>query len=76
MSRFLPRTAIALSATLLLAACASGGSGASYTAQKRLQPASYEVDAERVALIEHIARKRGVEVHWVNKPQRIAASTD
>jgi hypothetical protein len=64
---------IALAAMLLvgLAACASSGGSTAYSAQNRLQPASHEVDTERVALIERAARQRGVEVHWVNMPRKV-----
>ena len=27
------------------------------------------VDTQRVAAIDHVARSRGVEVHWINYPQ-------
>jgi len=72
MTHTYARCLVAMSAIALLAGCATSGGGSSQSAQKRLQPANYEVDGERVALIEYVARKRGVEVHWVNKPRRLA----
>lgn len=61
---------IAASAVLLtgLAACATTGSN-SYSADKRVEAATYRVDEQRIMLIEREARRRGVDVHWVNKPR-------
>lgn len=31
---------------------------------------TYEVDTEKVAYVNHTARKRGVQVIWVHKPKK------
>jgi hypothetical protein len=54
---------VAISATLLTG-CASLGIGAS----TNLYDAN--IDSQKVSLIDRVARARGVEVHWVNYPQR------
>ena len=71
------RAAVAASSTLLLAACASSGSMVSSppAAQPRHAPGQVVQDAEYVAIVERIARRRGVDVRWINPPvKRVAAS--
>lgn len=55
-----------------LAACAGTHSLARADAKPEARPATTQVvgDAEYVAAVEYIARRRGVEVHWVNPPKR------
>jgi hypothetical protein len=43
--------------------------GCSATPVEKQKP-TYEPDLGRIALIEHIADKRGVRVIWVNAPTR------
>jgi len=63
---------LALAAAVLsLAACAStgGAPGAARHAAAQGEPDKLvRVDYERVAQIQYLARKRNVEVHWVNPP--------
>jgi len=54
---------IAGAATLLLSACAGGSSSLA----KR--DAGYSTDAAYVSRVEAMARRRGVDVHWVNPPR-------
>lgn len=60
-------TLLACVAVLSLAGCASSGNSAS------LRGASYapsRVDAVRIAYVEQVARQKGVQVVWVNPPEK------
>ncbi|GGK10268.1 hypothetical protein [Luteimonas terricola] len=74
------RTQAALIATsaVLLAACASGGGMASKAAPQPYQAPDHVVqDAEYVAIVERVARRRGVSVRWFNPPtKRVGADSD
>ena len=61
------RTAALLAVALSLGACAMQDTR---HAQARTTKA-HAVDYEKVAVINHVARKKGVEVHWVNPPYRV-----
>lgn len=60
-----------------LAACASTGP-TSATAYVAPPPASaaMDVDEAYIARVQQIARRRGVEVVWVNMPRKPAAKTE
>ncbi|MEX0900861.1 MAG: hypothetical protein WD081_09265 [Gammaproteobacteria bacterium] len=58
-----PGFAVLMGAALIVAA------GCSITPVEKRTPA-YELDYERMALIEHVANKRGVRIIWVNAPTR------
>ncbi|MCB1552219.1 MAG: hypothetical protein KDJ14_00320 [Xanthomonadales bacterium] len=58
------RMACVASLILLAAGCASSGS--SYAATK-VSP--FSVDQTYMGQVEAIARRRGVDVHWVNPPR-------
>jgi protein involved in sex pheromone biosynthesis len=55
----------AVGCVLALTGCASNG-GARTSAEVEKQ---HRVDSEYVAYVEHVARKRGIDVHWVNPPR-------
>ena len=58
-------------ATCLLAACASSREQASYAAPQRVEaPGSIVTDSEYVAAVERVARRRGIDVQWVNVPTK------
>lgn len=64
-----------LSVSLLgLAACASSGGATGYDTPSR-QYAQTDVDSDRqyMARVEAAARRRGVEVRWVNPPRKTVA---
>lgn len=43
--------------------------GCSATPTQKRTP-TYELDYDRMALIEHVANRRGVRIIWVNAPTR------
>lgn len=61
-----------LGVTALLAAAFLAGCATSPTASTDAQPGRYYVDGAYVQAVERAARSRGVSVHWVNAPERIA----
>ena len=58
---------IAAGVAALVSGCASTQNVATY---------DDNVDYQKVALINSIARARGVEVHWMTYPQRRTPATD
>lgn len=71
------RCCIPCAAALLMAACASHGTMRSQPAATATTPAAYEQDTRYIQAVEYVARRRGVEVHWVNPPlKRMIASAD
>lgn len=58
-----PGLAVLLGAALVLAA------GCSAVPTEKRSP-TYELDLDRMALIEHVAHRRGVRIIWVNAPRR------
>ncbi|TDK24991.1 hypothetical protein E2F46_07400 [Luteimonas aestuarii] len=71
MKTFL-RSAIATVSVAALAACTSSHQLATAPGPAA-QPAldgHYQGDVRYIAAVEHIARKRGVQVRWVNPPVR------
>lgn len=67
-----------LSASLLgLAGCAStGGSTAGYTPETKVQETRLSRDERYMATVEAIARRRGIDLTWVNPPKKIVAKQD
>lgn len=69
------RCCILCAAVLLMVACASHGTMQSQPAVAATTPDGYEQDTRYIHAVEYVARRRGVEVHWVNPPlKRIVAS--
>ena len=57
---------------LLAVAAIAGGAGCSTTnTLAQATPQRYAQDADYVAQVEKLARKRGVRVHWVNAPLKL-----
>ena len=57
---------LAASAITLLAGCSA-------TPTKPVVEPVYELDLERMAMIEHMADQQGVRVIWVNAPRKISS---
>lgn len=76
MSTYLRASILSLS-LVGLAACASTGPK-SATAYDAPAPASsaMDVDEAYIAKVQQVARRRGVEVVWVNIPLKPAAQTE
>lgn len=55
-------TMMAMAAGALLAGCA--------TTQPAQTSSRHQMDTAYVQTVEHMARNRGVSVHWVNVPER------
>lgn len=63
--------AVACAACCVLGACAGTQEQASYTAPQRVDaPGSVVTDQAYVAAVERTARRRGIDVQWVNVPTR------
>lgn len=58
------RMAVVASLVAFAAGCASNGSSLA-----RTKNSHFAVDEAYVSQVESIARKRGVDVHWVNPPR-------
>ena len=69
MNRVLQAVSIA-AAVLVLSACASSGGMASAPSDAGMHGERTLTDAEYVANVERVARDRGVDVQWVNPPQK------
>lgn len=61
------RCCIVATAALGAAACASHGV-VGYAPTAASGPVKFTGDAEYTGAVEQLARRRGVEVHWVNPP--------
>lgn len=59
------RMLVAVAAAMLLAACASGGATLADRSQR--DPTS---DTKRIALIEKAAFQRGIQLVWINPPEK------
>lgn len=58
-------------ASCLLAACASSQEQASYSAPPRVDaPGAIVTDDAYVAAVERVARRRGIDIQWVNAPTK------
>lgn len=65
------RLATVVAATCLLGACASSQEQASYNAPQRVEaPGAVVTDSAYVAAVERIARRRGIDIQWVNVPTK------
>ncbi|MBB1089558.1 hypothetical protein H4F99_13825 [Lysobacter sp. SG-8] len=62
------RVFVLMLSTLGLAACASAPVERTAQAPERA-PTIMDTDEAYVAYVERIARRRGLEVHWVNLPR-------
>lgn len=62
------RIALICVSSLLLAGCATTNDR-SVVAPERA-PSIMDADAEYVAFVERVARRRGIHVTWVNAPRR------
>lgn len=62
------QAALIATSALLLAACASSGGIAKAPAQPYQAPDQVVTDAEYMAIVERVARRRGVSVRWFNPP--------
>jgi hypothetical protein len=63
---------------LLLSICALGLGACASTQEQAYQPeppapGSVVTDAEYVAYVEAVARRRGIDVQWVNRPTKRVA---
>ena len=73
------RCSIGCAAALLLTACASHGTMRHQPAAAAAPTASdgLQQDPRYMQAVEYVARRRGVEVRWVNPPlKRMVASAD
>lgn len=73
MSRTLRMVVLSIS-ILGLAACASTQHAVSQAPPPAAKPGSITSDAAYIARVEQIARRRGIEVKWVNPPTKRVAS--
>jgi hypothetical protein len=65
------RLAAACAAFCLLGACATSQEQASYVPLEKVPaPGSVVTDSAYVAAVERTARRRGIDVQWVNVPTR------
>lgn len=64
--RTITKGMLAASAFALVAGCSA------VPTQPVVDPA-YELDLQRMAVIEHVAAQRGVRVIWVNAPKKLAS---
>lgn len=71
------RMAVLSVSMLGLAACASSGGMASYNAPAT-QYAETRLDNDEayMARVEEYARRRGIDLQWVNPPRKIVAKQD
>jgi hypothetical protein len=67
-----------LSASMLgLAACASSGGTTGYQAPaKQYQVTRLSNDEAYMARVEEYARRRGIDLQWVNPPRKIVAKQE
>ena len=71
------RCCIPCAAALLMAACASHGTMHSQPAAAATTQDGFEQDTQYMQAVEYVARRRGVEVRWVNPPLKpMIASAD
>lgn len=72
------RMAVLSVSMLGLVACASSGGTASYSTATDKQYAETRLDNDRLymARVEEAARRRGIDLQWVNPPRKIVAKQD
>lgn len=73
MKTSLQATLVAASA-VLLAACATGGVAKAPAQQPAQSPNAISTDDLYVAMVERVARRRGVTVRWFNPPVKHAGA--
>jgi hypothetical protein len=54
---------------LLLCACATTTTSSQRMHARAVPPSPAAVDVQKMAIVDYIARRKGVEVVWVNPPQ-------
>lgn len=64
------RIAVASLAVLMLAGCASMDERSSSRVAPQRTGTVIDTDADYVARVEAVARRRGIEVVWVNTPKK------
>lgn len=71
------RCCIAAAAAASLAACAHSGT-MRHQAATVVPTSAYQQDGQYIRVVEAGARRRGVDVHWVNPPVKrlVAAAAD
>lgn len=67
------RMAVLSASVLLLAACASTGEQTSYAPAKQYEQTRLDNDELYMARVEAYARRRGIDLTWVNPPRKIVA---
>jgi len=72
------RMAVLSVSMLGLAACASSGGTTSYSTTTDKQYVETRLDNDRayMARVEEAARRRGIDLQWVNPPRRIVAKQE
>ena len=72
------RMAVLSASVLCLAACASSGGTTSYTpsAQQTYADTRMSNDELYMARVEAAARRRGIDLTWVNPPRKIVAKQE
>jgi hypothetical protein len=71
------RMAVLSVSMLGLAACASSGGATSYnTTEKQYVETRLDNDTLYMARVEEAARRRGIDLQWVNPPRKIVAKQD
>jgi len=72
------RMAVLSVSMLGLAACASSGGTTSYSTTTDKQYTETRLDNDRLymARVEEAARRRGIDLQWVNPPRRIVAKQE
>jgi len=76
MNRFV-RMAVLTVSMLGLAACASSGGTTSYNEPaKQYQATRMDSDDAYMARVEAYARRRGIDLTWVNPPKKIVAKQE
>lgn len=73
MSRMLRMTMLSIFVSGL-AACASTGHGIAQSPPPQAKLGTVSTDSEYMGRVEQIARRRGIEVQWVNPPSKRVAS--
>ncbi|MFC5576544.1 hypothetical protein ACFPOA_00780 [Lysobacter niabensis] len=76
MNRFV-RMAVLTVSMLGLAACASSGGSTTYNEPAKQQQATrMDSDDAYMARVEAYARRRGIDLTWVNPPKKIVAKQE
>ncbi|MFC5570627.1 hypothetical protein ACFPN1_11205 [Lysobacter yangpyeongensis] len=71
------RMAVLSASVVFLAACASSGGTASYAPEaKTYAQTRLDTDDAYMARVEAAARRRGIDLTWVNPPRKIVAKQE